>query len=44
VITLKPINPALAPIVLTGGDEGQLQVVAESIEVLTGSSESFRQR
>jgi type I restriction enzyme R subunit len=33
-ITLKPVNPAFEPIVLTGADEGQLQVVAEFIEVL----------
>ncbi len=33
-ITLKPINPAFAPIVLTGPDPGELQVIAELIEVL----------
>ena len=35
-ITLKPVNPDFAPIVLTGADEGQLQVVAEFVEVLGG--------
>ncbi|CAN5786330.1 hypothetical protein BH18ACI4_BH18ACI4_15550 [soil metagenome] len=33
-ITLKPVNPEFEPIVLTGADEGQLQVVAEFVEVL----------
>jgi SOS-response transcriptional repressor LexA len=33
-ITLKPVNPDFKPIILTGADEGQLQVVAEFIEVL----------
>ena len=33
-ITLKPVNPAFEPIVLTGTDEGPLQVVAEVVEVL----------
>ena len=33
-ITLKPINGDFAPIVLTGAEEGQLQVVAEVVEVL----------
>jgi SOS-response transcriptional repressor LexA len=33
-ITLKPVNPDFEPIVLTGADEGQLQVVAEVVEVL----------
>jgi hypothetical protein len=33
-ITLKPVNPDFQPIVLTGADEGQLQVVAELAEVL----------
>ena len=33
-ITLKPVNPDFAPIVLTGADEQQLQVVAELVEVL----------
>ena len=33
-ITLKPNNPVFEPIVLTGEDEGDLQVVAELIEVL----------
>lgn len=32
-ITLKPVNPTFAPIVLTGRDEGQLKVVAEVVEV-----------
>ena len=33
-ITLKPLNRDFAPIVLTGAEEGQLQVVAEVVEVL----------
>lgn len=32
--TLKPVNPDFQPIVLTGADEGQVQVVAELVEVL----------
>lgn len=37
-ITLKPVNPEFKPIVLTGADEGQLQVIAEFVEVLGGES------
>jgi len=37
-ITLKPVNPDFEPIVLTGADEGQLEVVAELIEVLWGQA------
>lgn len=37
-ITLKPVNPEFKPIVLTSADEGQLQVVAEFVEVLGGES------
>ena len=33
-ISLTPINPEFEPIVLTGTDDGQLQVVAEVVEVL----------
>jgi type I restriction enzyme R subunit len=33
-INLKPLNPDFQPIVLTGADEQQLQVVAELVEVL----------
>lgn len=33
-IPLKPVNPDFQPITLTGADEGQLQVVAELVEVL----------
>ena len=33
-ITLKPNNPAFAPIQLDDGDEGAVQVIAELIEVL----------
>ena len=36
-ITLKPVNPAFAPIVLTDAAEGQLQVAAELVEVLRGA-------
>jgi SOS-response transcriptional repressor LexA len=37
-ITLKPVNPDFKPIVLTGADEGELQVVAEFVDVLGGGS------
>ncbi len=33
-IFLEPLNPAFAPIVLTGDDEGELQVLAEFVQVL----------
>ena len=35
-ITLQPINPEFEPIVITSADEGELQVIAELIEVLEG--------
>jgi SOS-response transcriptional repressor LexA len=37
-ITLKPINPDFQPIDLTGAEEGELQVVAEFVEVLGSAS------
>ena len=37
-ITLKPVNPDFEPIVLTGTDEGDLQVIAELVEVLGDKS------
>ena len=37
-ITLKPVNRDFAPIVLTGADEGRLQVIAEVVEVLSGET------
>jgi SOS-response transcriptional repressor LexA len=37
-ITLTPVNPAFEPIVLIGADAGELQVVAELVEVLGGAS------
>jgi hypothetical protein len=37
-ITLKPVNPDFEPIVLTGAAEGQLEVIAELIEVLSVDS------
>ena len=37
-ITLKPVNPDFEPIVLTGTDEGELQVIAELVEVLGDKS------
>jgi type I restriction enzyme R subunit len=37
-ITLKPINPDFQPIVITGSEEGELQVVAEYVEVLGDAS------
>ena len=37
-ITLKPINPDFQPFELTGSEEGELQVVAEFVEVLAGAS------
>lgn len=36
-ITLKPVNPEFAPIVLTNADDGQLQVIAEVLEVFSDS-------
>jgi type I restriction enzyme R subunit len=33
-ILLKPINPDFKPIVVTGAEEGRLQVIAELVEVL----------
>ena len=38
-ITLRPINPEFKPIVLGGADEGQVQVVAEFLEVLGAESD-----
>ena len=35
-ITLEPVNLDFAPIVLTGADEDELQVIAELVEVLGG--------
>ena len=35
-ITLEPVNPDFEPIVLTGAEEGELQVIAELIDVLRG--------
>ena len=35
-ITLEPVNPDFEPIVLTGAEEGELQVIAELVEVLGG--------
>ena len=35
-ITLEPVNPDFEPIVLTGVDEGELQAIAELIDVLGG--------
>ncbi len=37
-IILKPVNPDFQPIVLTGVEEGQVQVIAECLEVLGGES------
>ena len=37
-ITLRPVNRDFAPIVLTGAEEGQLQVIAEVVEVLGGET------
>ena len=33
-ITLEPVNPDFAPMLLTGADEGEFQVIAELLEVL----------
>ena len=38
MITLKPVNPDFQPIVLSGAEQGQLQVVAELIEVLSSKA------
>ena len=35
-IALEPINPEFEPIVITSTDEGELQVIAELVEVLQG--------
>jgi hypothetical protein len=43
-ITLDPVNPEFDPIVLTGGDEGGLQVIAELIEVLGAPCEEAKMR
>ena len=37
-ITLSPVNSDFEPIVLTGADEGSLQVVAEVVEVFGGET------
>ena len=37
-IILRPVNPAFEPIVLTGADEGEVQVVAELVQVLKDAS------
>ena len=37
-VTLRPVNRDFAPIVLTGAEEGQLQVIAEVVEVLGGET------
>jgi len=37
-VTLKPVNPDFEPIVLTSSDAGELQVIAELVEVLGGES------
>jgi len=37
-ITLRPVNPDFEPITLAGTDEGELQVVAELVEVLGGAT------
>jgi SOS-response transcriptional repressor LexA len=38
-ITLEPLNPDFDPIVLTDAEEGTIQVIAELVEVLSGSSD-----
>ena len=37
-IVLKPTNPDYAPIMLAGSDEGELQVIAEFVEVLSSTA------
>ena len=37
-ITLRPVNPEFDPIVISGADDGELTVVAELVEVLSGTS------
>ena len=39
-ITLEPVNPDFEPIVVTGADEGEFQVIAELVEVLDGKASS----
>jgi hypothetical protein len=41
-IALKPVNPDFEPIVLTGAEGGELQVIAEFVEVL--SLEALQQK
>lgn len=38
-ITLESINPDFEPIVLIGADEGNLQVIAELVEVVSPNSQ-----
>lgn len=40
-ITLKPVNPDFEPIVLTGKDDGELKVIAEFVEVLSGGQPDY---
>lgn len=35
-ILVKPVDPHFAPIVPTGADEGELQMIAELVDVLGG--------
>ena len=35
-ITLEPVNPDFEPIVFTGADDGELEVIAEQVEMLGG--------
>ena len=37
-IMLKPVNPDFKPIVITGADEGQIQVIAELVELIGGNA------
>ena len=43
-LIMKPVNPDFEPIILTGADDGQLQVIAEMVEVLRDAQNGYRTR
>ncbi len=43
-ILLRPLNPDFEPIVLTSGEEGELQVIAELVSVLSGDANGEEQQ
>jgi type I restriction enzyme R subunit len=42
-IILKPLNPDFEPIILTGADEGQVQVIAEVVEILGAQAQEVEE-